>query len=173
MPSEKKLLFILLGSLSLNVHAVHPTQGPLQQHPALCNYGYNPNCNHGSASTKKIIETTIVHRASKYGALANDRKTGSISGALNANSLAEAKKAAIRQCSQGGKNKDCKVITWVRNGCIAAASGKLRGKFIIYKAAEKPGQAESVAMSRCKAAGVSGCRIIVPEGCSVPEGMYN
>lgn len=44
----KKLLFVCLGGLlglsSLNAYAVDVTNGPLQQAPELCAYGYNPNC---------------------------------------------------------------------------------------------------------------------------------
>ncbi|WP_373742091.1 DUF4189 domain-containing protein [Neisseria sp.] len=75
----------------------------------------------------------------------------------------------MRQCN----SKNCKVITWVRNGCIAAASGKLGKKSVLSRAAEIPGKAEPVALSRCRATGATGCKIVMPEGCSVPEGMYN
>lgn len=49
----KKLLFIVLGFGSLNAFAVNPTQGPLQQNPALCGYGYNPNCNYRDTPPRK------------------------------------------------------------------------------------------------------------------------
>lgn len=164
----------MLVFLNFHVWAVNPTQGPLQQDPSLCGYGYNPSCNQSiTTPRKKTIETIIVHKASRYGAVASDKNTGSIGDAINANSLAEAKKAAIRQCAKDGRSKNCKVITWVRNGCIAAAGGKLNGKWMLYNAAEKPNQAEKVAMNRCKAAGTSDCQIVIPEGCSVPDGMYD
>ncbi|WP_373778207.1 hypothetical protein [Glaesserella sp.] len=43
----KKLLFVLFTLFSVNTLAVDPTQGPLQNDPALCAYGYNPNCYSG------------------------------------------------------------------------------------------------------------------------------
>ena len=173
----KKLL--LLSLLSLNVYAADPTydvtKGALQNNPDLCAYGYNPSCNRGNNSQysppppKRVIETTIIHKASKYGALALDEKTSALGGAINSNSLSEAKKAAIRQCGEKG----CKVITWVRNGCIAAAGGKAGKYWKLAKAAEPPGKAEPLAMKRCQAMGVSDCQIVIPEACSVPDGMYD
>ncbi|WP_373739996.1 DUF4189 domain-containing protein [Neisseria sp.] len=166
----KKLLLILLGCLSLNVHAVHPTQGPLQQHPALCNYGYNPNCNqrNGSTNNETMIIHTTVNVPSKYGALAVNRKTGITGGSLNANSKAEAIRNALRTCEKGGSNAPCKIVTWVRNGCIAGAQGKLGSKWKKFYAARGRGQVESTVMKQCKASGASNCEIAIPEGCSIP-----
>ncbi|WP_416192481.1 DUF4189 domain-containing protein [Neisseria sp. CCUG12390] len=167
--------FLILSLLSLFgsvTYAVDVTNGPLQHHPALCNYGYNLDCGHNNGATtppKKIIRHITVNVPSKYGALAANEKTGSVGGASNADSLSEAKKAAIRQCGEKG----CKVITWARNGCIAAAGGKLGKHWKLSKAVEKPGESEAVAMKRCKSTGASNCQIIISESCSVPDGMYN
>lgn len=127
----------------------------------------------GSNVPKKIIRHRTVNAPSKYGALALNEKVGHIAGALNKNSKSEAMRSAKAQCEQGTKGKPCKVVTWVRNGCVAAAVGTLKGKAIISKAAEKPGKAEEVALNRCRASGAKTCEIIMPEGCSIPEGMYN
>lgn len=171
----RKVLFIFLGVLSLNAFAFDPTQGALQNDPSLCEYGYNPNCNYinGSSSPKKIINTTIIHKASRYGALAMDATTGVTGGVVNANSKAEAEKQAIRQCSDNGKNKHCKVLSWVRNGCIAAAEGRVGKTWKLSAATGIPNRAESAAMGLCKKSGASNCRIVVPESCSIPEGMYD
>lgn len=126
-----------------------------------------------SRPPKKIIRHITVNVPSKYGALALNEEVGHIAGALNKNSKSEAMQSAKIQCEQGTKGKPCKVITWVRNGCVAAAAGTLKGKAIITKAAEKPGKAEEVALNRCRASGAQTCEIIMPEGCSVPEGMYD
>lgn len=169
----KKLLFALLGLVSLNVYAVDPTQGPLQQNPALCNYGYNPNCessNQGSAP--RIIRNVIVNVPSKYGALAINRKTGITGGSLNANSKSQAFKDAVRICEQSGRNAPCEVVMWVRNGCIASAQGMVGRKWKKFYAARERG-VENVVMSQCKASGAVNCEIAVPEGCSIPEGMYD
>lgn len=163
----KKLIFILCCLIGANAVASDITNGPLQQHPALCNYGYNPNCGQNNAAPpKKIIRHVTVNVPSKYGALALNKKTGGFGGAIEMNSKAEAKKEAIKRCENGGKNAPCKVISWVRNGCIAAAANS---KNVLFTAAEEPGQAEDVVMNKCKAAGKSDCKIVLPEACSIPD----
>lgn len=117
--------------------------------------------------TKKIIRYTTVNVPSKYGALATDKKASITAGSANENSLAEAKKMALKQCSNGGKNKHCELITWVRNGCYAAAAGKHGKSWMLYDAIGEPGQAESKAMNLCESKS-SECRITVPETCSIP-----
>lgn len=171
--NTSKLFFIFLSLFSLPIWAVNPTQGPLQQDPSLCGYGYNPNCRNTGQPPQKIIRHTNVYVPSKYGALALDSSTNVTGSSFDADSLATAKKLAIRQCSNGGRNKHCKIIVWVRNGCIAAAGGKGRKNWKLATATEKPGYAEEVAMNRCRATGASNCSIVMPESCSVPEGMYN
>lgn len=129
----KKLLFILLGFISLNVLAVNPTQGPLQQDPSLCSYGYNPNCHQGGRAPAKIIRYTTVNLPSKYGALAFSEKGGNIGGSLNKDSKYEAMRSAKAQCEKGSRGHPCEVITWVRNGCVAAAIGTLGKKPLLPK----------------------------------------
>lgn len=164
----RKISFVIICLSCMNIASADITNGPLQQHPALCNYGYNPNCGQNNGATsppKKIIRHITVNVPSKYGALALDEKTSSLGSSNNQSSLAEAKKAAIRKCGEKG----CKVITWVKNGCIAAAGGKVGSKWKLAKAAEERGEAEQVAMSRCRKAGISDCAIVVPETCSIPD----
>lgn len=170
----QKLFTMLCIFFSTNAIAVNPTQGPLQQDPSLCQYGYNPNCHSNNNNPpKKIIQHVHIDVPSKFGALALNSKTGNIAGALNAQSKVEAEKEAIKRCENGKNHGSCRVIVWVRNGCVAAVQGKSGKSWKLYKAAEKPGQAESVAMNRCKASGATECKILMPEGCSVPDGMYN
>lgn len=165
----KKLLFILTGFISLNIYAVNPTQGPLQQDPSLCSYGYNPNCNQGNtAAPQKIIRYTTINIPSKYGALAANRKTGITGGSLNADSKEAAIQDAIRTCEKGGSNAPCKIVTWVRNGCIAAAQGRVGSKWKKFYLARERGEAEKEAMRQCKASGAKDCEIFVSEGCSIP-----
>ena len=92
---------------------------------------------------------------SKFGALAFDAKSGNIGGALNQNSKAEAQRAAINQCNAGNKNIHCKVISWVRNGCVAAASGKLNKQTRVIGGSAEQGDAEQDALSNCNFAGMS------------------
>lgn len=130
-------------------------------------HGYNPNCgsNSNTPPPQEIIRYTIVNVPSKYGALASNKKTGGVGGAINMNSLAEAKREAIKRCENGGKNAPCRVITWVRNGCFA---GAVSAKNKLYRETGEPGVAEKLALSRCEASGEGACEIAIPEACSIP-----
>lgn len=170
----KKLFLIALGLVSFNVNAdptYDATRGALQNNSALCGYGYNPNCSSGSRSTpppKKIIYHD-VKVPSKFGALAYSQKTGYLAGSLNQNSLAEAQREAVKNCRQGSRNTPCKAIAWVRNGCIAAAEGKINNKFVVIDGSGPQGTAEQTALQNCRAGGATECRILAPEGCSLPQ----
>lgn len=168
----KKISFIIICLSYMNIASADITNGPLQQHPALCGYGYNPNCNQSSSSTPppKIIRHITVNVPSKYGALAFNSKKGAIGGFINANSKAEAQRKAIQRCEQGGKYAPCKIIASVRNGCIAAVSGKSKsGTNKIFRAIEERGLAEKVALNECNSSGYNNCEIVMPEGCSIPD----
>jgi len=167
----KKLLFVLLGLTSLNVYAADPTydatRGALQNNSALCAYGYNPNCaSSRQHQRKQPTEIVNIDIPSKYGAWAVNPKTGISGGALEMDSLAAAKRQAIKTCEEGGKNKPCKVEAWVRNGCIAVAQAKDGSAFF---GITPPGMAESEALRKCQKYGASQCRIIASEGCSMPK----
>ncbi|WP_448981321.1 DUF4189 domain-containing protein [Neisseria sicca] len=170
----KRLFLIVLGLISLNANAdptYDATRGALQNNSALCGYGYNPNCSSGSRSTpppKKIIYHD-VKVPSKFGALAYSQKTGNLAGSLNQNSLAEAQREAVKNCRQGSRNTPCKAIAWVRNGCIAAAEGKINNKFVVIDGSGPQGTAEQTALQNCRAGGATECRILAPEGCSLPQ----
>ena len=147
----KKLFFVLLGLTSLNVCVANPTydatRGALQNDPGLCQYGYNPNCgSSGYRQQRQTTEIININVPSKYGAWAINPKTGISGGALEMDSLASAKKQAIKTCEEGGKNKPCKVEAWVRNGCIAVAQGKDGSAFF---GINLPGTTEAEALRRC------------------------
>ena len=167
----KKLYFVLLGLASINVCFANPTydatKGALQNDPSLCQYGYNPNCG-SSRQHQRNQPTEIVHIKvpSKYGAWAVNLKTGISGGALEMDSLAAAKKEAIRTCERNGNNKPCKVKAWVRNGCIAVAQRK-DGK--AFFGITSPGLSETEALRKCQASGGIQCEITTPEGCSMPK----
>ena len=165
----KRLFLIALGLISLNASAdptYDATRGALQNNSALCGYGYNPNCSSGSRGTTPSKKIVYV---SKYGAVATNEKTGISSGALNKDSIEEAKHEAIKACEQGGRNAPCKVAIWAGNACLAAATGKEGKKFrVFYTAREKPGQAEPAALKQCNKAELKNCEITIPEGCSFP-----
>ncbi|UNV84463.1 MULTISPECIES: DUF4189 domain-containing protein [Neisseria] len=174
----KKLFLIALGLISFDVNAdptYDATRGALQNNSALCSYGYNPNCSSGSRSApppKKIIYHD-VKVPSKFGAVAMNMQTGYGAGVLNKNSLSEAKKEALEQCKQGNKNAPCKVVSWVRNGCIASAKGKEinnPGKWKSFYVGKEKGLAEAEALAQCRAdPKVTNCEISLPEGCSLPQ----
>jgi len=164
----KKLFVVLLGLASLNVYAADPaTRGALQNNPALCQYGYNPNCTSSRQyQQNQPTEIVNINVPSKYGAWAVNPKTGISGGALEMDSLAAAKKLAIKTCEEDGKNKPCKVLAWVRNGCIAVAQRK-DGK--VFFGITSPGLAETEALRKCQASGRFQCVIKTPEGCSLPK----
>ena len=170
----KKLLFILLGLASFNVYAADPTydatRGALQNNSTLCQYGYNPNCaSSRQHQRKQPTEIVNINVPSKYGALAVNLKTGISGGALDMDSRAAAEREAIRTCEREGSNKPCVIAASVRNGCIAVAQGN-KGKILkTFYGMKEPGLAETEALRKCRAAGVSGCKIVVSEGCSMPK----
>lgn len=169
----KKLFLIVLGLVSFNVNAdptYDATRGALQNNSALCGYGYNPNCSSGSRSTpppKKIIYHD-VKVPSKFGAIAINEKAGAVAASSNMPSIAEAKREAIRLCESDGRYAPCRDNGWVRNGCIAAASGKKSSKFQLFNGIGERGEAERLAINHCNKAKASECQIIVPETCSLP-----
>ena len=169
----KKLFLIALGLVSFNVNAdptYDATRGALQNNSALCGYGYNPNCSSGSRSTpppKKIIYHD-VKVPSKFGAIAINEKAGAVAASSNMPSIAEAKREAIRLCESDGRYAPCRDNGWVRNGCIAAASGKKSSKFQLFNGIGERGEAERLAINLCNKAKASECQIIVPETCSLP-----
>ena len=171
----KKLLFILLGLAGLNTYAAastyDATKGALQNDPILCQYGYNPNC--GSRTQYREQQPTEIINIkvpSKYGAWAINPKTGISADSINAPSLEIAKEGAIKACEEGG-NAPCKVLFWVRNGCLAVAHGIKGNRSRVYSGdSEHRYRSEAEALKRCRADGVPTCKIIAPEGCSLPYG---
>jgi hypothetical protein len=169
----KKLILIALGLVSFDVYA-NGCGGEYQAATGTCRIIdgsgrqilYNvppPKSGNSSPPPKKIVYV------SKYGAIATNEKTGISSGALNKDSIEEAKNEAIKACEQGGRNAPCKVAIWAGNACLAAATGKEGKKFrVFYTAREKPGQAEPAALKQCNKAGLKNCEITIPEGCSFP-----
>ena len=169
----KRLFLIALGLISFNVYA-NGCGGEYQAATGTCRIIdgsgrqilYNvppPQSGNSTPPSKKIVYV------SKYGAVATNEKTGISSGALNKDSIEEAKNEAIKACEQGGRNAPCKVAIWAGNACLAAATGKEGKKFrVFYTAREKPGQAEPAALKQCNKAGLKNCEITIPEGCSFP-----
>lgn len=168
----KKLAFILcMGLFPMFSFACSPGVGggpsgdPHCMAPILANDPYyNGSINRGQP------QSITIHIPSKYGAVAVNTETGISGGALNKNSKSEAKRAAIRQCEEGGKNAPCKVVIWVRNGCIAVAEGKFpSGKSqIFYSSTGEEGTVENDVLRKCRKSGASNCEVFIPEGCSLP-----
>ena len=174
----KKLFLIALGLVSFDVNA-NGCPGQFDAATGICRFQGNngewihyniapPQPSRSTPPPKKIIYYD-VKVPSKFGALAFSEKSGHIGGSLNQNSKAEAQNAAIKQCEKGSRNAPCKAISWVRNGCIAAASGKLKNQTRVIGGAAEPGLAEQAAITNCKNAGMTECKVVMPEGCSLPQ----
>ena len=161
----KKLFLMIFGLMVSNISIANPTydvtNGALQNDPALCSYGYNPNCSSGNTAPppKKIIYHDVVIPP-KFGALAYSQKAGILAGAVNQNSLDAAKQEAVKRCQKSSRNTPCKVIVWVRNGCLAAAEGKVKNRFLVTQAGGNQGTVEQTALKNCQDRGGVDCRII-------------
>ena len=171
----KKLLFIFLGLASFNVYAngcpgqFDPVSGICRfqgNNGELVQYNMAPPQSSNIQNNTKVININVP---SKYGAWAVNPKTGISADAINAPSLEIAKEGAIKACEQGGRNAPCKVLAWVRNGCLAIAQGSRGKRPMIYSGhTGHPYRAEAEALKQCRAAGEPECKIIAPEGCSLP-----
>lgn len=173
----KKLLFVLLGLTSLDIYAngcggeYQPATGTCRiidssGRQILYNVGKPQSSNNGSAQAK-IVNIDVP---SKYLALAINMKTGLSGGALDMDSLEAAKKQAIKTCEQGGRNAPCIIAKWVRNGCLAVAQGKYKGKWKTFYGVDSLGRAEANALNQCYAvSGITQCRITTQEACSLPR----
>ena len=170
----KKLLVVLLGLASLNVYAngcggeYQPATGTCRiidssGRQILYNVGA-PQSSSGSAQSQPRVIN--IHVPSKYGAWAANPKTGISGGALEMDSLAAAKREAIKTCELGGKNKPCKIYAWVRNGCLAVAQDQ---NGTIFFGSTTPGLAEAEALEKCQRNRKAQCKIIATEGCSMPK----
>lgn len=166
----KKMLFILLGLASINTYGYDVTRGALQNNSALCGYGYNPNCgSSGQHQQRRPTEIINIDVPSRYGAWAANVKTGESGGSFDMESLEAAKAQAIKTCEQGGRNAPCKIMSWVRNGCIAIAKGKSGKKWTAFPSTLGPGLAEADALRKCQESGSSQCSIFSDEICSMPR----
>ena len=64
----KKLFLMIFGLMVSNISIANPTydvtNGALQNDPALCSYGYNPNCSSGNTAPppKKLSITMFLCR---------------------------------------------------------------------------------------------------------------
>ena len=172
---NKFILTLFLGASSAVSFACSPGIGggpsgdPHCMAPILANDPYyNGSMNNGQVGRPK---TTTIYLPSKYGAVAENSDTGYVSGVLNQDSLSKAKETALAECRKRDSPGSCKIVSWVRNGCIAAAKGKElnSGKWKSFYIGTEKGTAEAAALAKCKAdSSVSDCQIYLPEGCSLP-----
>ena len=173
----KKLLVIFLGLASFNAHA-NGCPGQFDPVTGICRFQGNngelihyniapPQSGSSTPPPKKIIYHD-VKVPSKFGAIAINEKAGAVAASSNMSSIVEAKREAIKLCESDGRYAPCKANGWVRNGCIAAASGKKLSKFQLFNGIGTQGQAERTAIDHCNKAKASECQIIVPETCSLP-----
>ena len=122
----KKLAFILcMGLFPMFSFACSPGVGGGPSGDPHCMAPILANDPYYNGSMNQQQTPVIVHIPSKYGAVAMNMDTGYASGVLNQDSLSKAKKAALTQCRQGDPKASCRVASWIRNGCIAAARGQI------------------------------------------------
>ena len=95
----------------------------------------------------------------RFGAIAVDYKNERSGAAENQKTKHAAERAALKDCA----SRECKVVSWVRNSCLAVAYG---GGRVGYGANQKPKDAELKAMTESGQKG-SGCEVIYSE-CSLP-----
>lgn len=177
---NKFILTLCLGASSAVSFACSPGIGggpsgdPHCMAPILANdpyYNGSMNNSQGAAQVGRP-KTTTIYLPSKYGAVAVNPDTGYVSGVLNQDSLSKAKETALAECRKRDPQGSCKIVSWVRNGCIAGAEGKAinpPGHWRSFYMGTEKGLAEAVALAKCKAdSSLSNCRIILPEGCSLP-----
>lgn len=177
---NKFVLTLCLGASSAVSFACSPGIGggpsgdPHCMAPILANdpyYNGSMNNSQGAAQVGRP-KTTTIYLPSKYGAVAVNPDTGYVSGVLNQDSLSKAKETALAECRKRDSPGSCKIVSWVRNGCIAGAEGKAinpPGHWRSFYMGTEKGLAEAVALAKCKAdSSLSNCRISLPEGCSLP-----
>ena len=169
----KKATFILcMGLFPMFSFACSPGVGGGPSGDPHCMAPILANDPYYNGSMNQQQTPVIVHIPSKYGAVAMNMDTGYASGVLNQDSLSKAKKAALTQCRQGNPKAPCKVVSWVRNGCIAGAKGQIINnptKWTSFFAGKDKGLAEAAALAKCKAdPKVRDCQVYLPEGCSLP-----
>ena len=151
----KKLAFILcMGLFPMFSFACSPGVGGGPSGDPHCMAPILANDPYYNGSMNQQQTPVIVHIPSKYGAVAMNMDTGYASGVLNQDSLSKAKKAALTQCRQGDPKASCRVASWIRNGCIAAARGQIINnptQWTSFFAGKEKGLAEAAALAKCKA----------------------
>lgn len=124
---------------------------------------------------KRVQSTTqniIIQLPSKYGSMAQSKKTGGVATAMNRNSKAEAVKVALKRCENIKGNGKCRTIATITNGCHSLAMGRKGRSYKMYHAAGTNGsrhESEEAALNKCRKAGEKDCEILIPEECSLPE----
>lgn len=169
-----KLFSIFLLFFSATIFACNPGQGTGQ-----CGYfdstGYHNapigSNNYTNSSNNNYTNKTITIRLQdKYGAIAlgTNGHYGFIS---NMPSKRKAQREALSLCKQhGGVN--CEIVHSVRNGCLSIAEGfsNKAKKLVQIRTGSSPNrnESESVALNLCIKSGLSECKIIDIEQCSLP-----
>ncbi|QIM62718.1 hypothetical protein A1D29_05095 [Pasteurellaceae bacterium Orientalotternb1] len=158
----KKLLFVLFTLFSLNALAVDPTQGPLQQDPALCAYGYNPNCypRNNVKLPPSPIPNIITKFYEKYVALTYTRDGTPLFhrdiyyldidvGFLESSDWERMSILALNKCNKNSQYAPCKSsnLAAILDGCIAVIESQNKFYADAGRGCE---EAKKVAMRRCQ-----------------------
>ncbi len=119
------------------------------------NFGYLGCDPEGSPIPPEANNPAFVVHWAAVALSKSSMKAGSSHGQ---NSEDEADQAALAVCRRNGP-KDCKVLTWAYNACVALALGSNPGHFG-YGPAPNRSDAAAVAMRQCRAGGGANCVVI-------------
>lgn len=96
-----------------------------------------------------------IAQGTAFGALAYSPSKGVDGYSFNYRTKSAAQARALQQCR--ARASGCRVVAFVRGGCIALAVGRVSG-WGAASGASRP-QAKSRAVSSCRKYGVGGCRV--------------
>ena len=164
----KELLLGLLFSLSLLASTNVQAQGWCWEWKPECMGAINANNNADNNSNSNSNETSSSNsysyqapmKASQYGAVAQNPKTGAVGMANRQRSKAKANKEALADCGEAG----CKIISSYANTCMVLANAT--NGFWVIRNGESEILAERLALSVCSENG-SDCKVFFSE-CSLP-----
>ncbi|OAM29951.1 MULTISPECIES: DUF4189 domain-containing protein [Eikenella] len=154
----KQYLLAFAAVLSAHAYAQNPTQGPLQTNPALCGYGYNPNCSPNQSASKPAPD--FSRRTDYYAAIAVNAQTGAWGWSTGFFGQEAAQADAVMNCEQSGRG-GCRAAAFQRNGCLAMASSPnpTGGANFHFSASGVCGRVEQEALNRCRHSGAASCKL--------------
>lgn len=169
MYKYKLLGLILLSLIHFNAFACDPGAGTGQ-----CGYYengtyYNRPRGYYSDGVSNSPTVRTIRLPSRYGAVAESSNNHNLTSSYAQSSKRKARKEALAQCKQAG-GTDCKILYTIRNGCLSIAGGKHSSGLFTTSAGstDYEGGADRAALQECHRDGLTECRIIMTEECSLP-----